>query len=209
MKNMRCVIVAAGDVNNVVIKNNIFSDDFVIAADAGYYICADAGVTPDLVIGDFDSGEAPETLIETIRLNPIKDSTDSETALLEAEKRGYKDIILLGATGRRLDHTMANIILTASAKQRGRNLTIIDEHHKIYAVKDETKIIEKSTSKYYLSVFAVGGDCEITEQGVFYPLNKYHLSPFSALGVSNEITEAEAKVTIHSGTAVIIETDKF
>lgn len=210
MKKTRCVIIAAGDISdNYIIKNNVLPGDFVIAADAGYYNCVNAGVTPDLIVGDFDSGKKPETLIETIILNPVKDSTDSETALSEAEKRGYKDIILLGATGKRLDHTLANILLTASAKQRGRSLTIIDEHHKIYAVKNETKIIQRSKSKYYLSVYAVGGDCEITEEGVYYPLNKYILSPFSALGVSNEITDDSAKITVYSGTAVIIEADKF
>lgn len=210
MKDMRCVIVAAGDIQNKdIIKTNIRPDDFVIAADAGYYNCVNAGVTPDLIVGDFDSGKAPQTSIETIRLNPIKDSTDSETALLEAEKRGFNDILLLGATGKRLDHTLANIILTAAAKQRGNNLSILDEHHKIYALKNESKIIKKADAKYYLSVYAVGRECKITEAGVFYPLNNYYLSPFSALGVSNEITDEQASITVHSGTAVIIEADKF
>lgn len=210
MNKKRCVIIAAGNIsNNDIIANNVSPSDFVIAADAGYLKCISAGITPNLIVGDFDSSKVPETSVETIRLNPIKDSTDSETALLEAEKRGFKDILLLGATGRRLDHTIANIILTSAAKQRGCELIIIDEHHKIYSLKDETKIINKANSKYYLSVFSVGGDCIITEEGVYYPLNKYCLSPFFALGVSNEITEDNAKITVHSGTAVIIETDKF
>ena len=147
-------------------------------------------------MGDYDSSKKPKTQNELIALNPIKDATDTETALTEAEKRGYKEITLLGALGGRVDHTLANLALVSQAKQRGTNLTIIDSHHKIFAVKNESVRIERKTAKYYLSVFSVGGDSVISEEGVYYPLSDYTLSPFSALGVSNEITSDEAVITV-------------
>ena len=137
MSKKRCVIVAAGSIDNTsAIKAYADSADFVIAADAGYVYCRDAGIEPDLFVGDYDSSKKPKTQNELIALNPIKDATDTETALTEAEKRGYKEITLLGALGGRVDHTLANLALVSQAKQRGTNLTIIDSHHKIFAVKN-------------------------------------------------------------------------
>ncbi len=210
MSNKSCVIVAAGNIDDVsAIKTFADSADFVIAADAGYVYCRKAGVEPDLFVGDYDSSKKPETQRELIALNPIKDATDTETALTVAEKRGYKEITLLGALGGRVDHTLANIILTAQAKQRGTDLTIIDSHHKIFAVKNESVTIKRKSAKYYLSVFSVGGDSIVSESGVYYPLSDYVLSPFSALGVSNEITSDEAVITVKKGTVVIVEADRL
>ena len=202
MSKKRCVIVAAGSIDDTsAIKAYADSADFVIAADAGYVYCRDVGIEPDLFVGDYDSSKKPKTQNELIALNPIKDATDTETALTEAEKRGYKEITLLGALGGRVDHTLAN--------QRGTNLTIIDSHHKIFAVKNESVRIERKTAKYYLSVFSVGGDSVISEEGVYYPLSDYTLSPFSALGVSNEITSDEAVITVKKGTVIIVEADRL
>ena len=205
MSKKRCVIVAAGSIDNTsAIKTYADSADFVIAADAGYVYCRDAGIEPDLFVGDYDSSKKPKTQKEL-----IKDATDTETALTEAEKRGYKEITLLGALGGRVDHTLANLALVSQAKQRGTNLTIIDSHHKIFAVKNESVRIERKTAKYYLSVFSVGGDSVISEEGVYYPLSDYTLSPFSALGVSNEITSDEAVITVKKGTVIIVEADRL
>lgn len=210
MSKKRCVIVAAGSIDDTsAIKGYADSADFVIAADAGYVYCRDAGIEPDLFVGDYDSSKKPKTQNELIALNPIKDATDTETALTEAEKRGYKEITLLGALGGRVDHTLANLALVSQAKQRGTNLTIIDSHHKIFAVKNESVRIERKTAKYYLSVFSVGGDSVISEEGVYYPLSDYTLSPFSALGVSNEITSDEAVITVKKGTVIIVEADRL
>ena len=93
MSKKRCVIVAAGSIDDTsAIKAYADSADFVIAADAGYVYCRDAGIEPDLFVGDYDSSKKPKTQNELIALNPIKDATDTETALTEAEKRKYKEM---------------------------------------------------------------------------------------------------------------------
>lgn len=205
----RCVIVAAGELEDInLIKINILPADYVIAADAGYHYCRRAGIVPNLIVGDFDSADLPETEAEVIKLNPVKDATDSETALLEAEKRGFTDILFLGATGGRLDHTFANITLVAAAKHRGVCLTVLDAQHQIFALRNETAHLKRGAYKY-LSVFAFGGECTVTEKGVYYPLDRYCLSSCSALGVSNEIVKDEAEITVHTGTAIIIQSDQL
>lgn len=203
----RCVIVAAGHINSDdIIKNNIFYDDYIIAADAGYTALKKIGIEPNLIVGDFDSSDTPENDIETIVLNPIKDCTDTQFAVEKAIENGYSDILILGALGGRIDHSFANITLVAEGKNRGANLTLITDNQKIYALKNETKTVAKSDS--YVSVFAFGSECKVTFEGMFYPLNNYLLSPFNPLGVSNEIVDETAKITTEGGVLLVFEVNK-
>lgn len=203
----RCVIVGAAKIDDgEMLKKNIFYDDYVIGADAGYRRLLDLGITPDLIVGDFDSSDTPEVDVEVIILNPIKDCTDTEFAVEKAVEKGFTEILILGATGGRLDHTFANFALLGDFKQKGININVLDEKHKIYALKDESHTVQKNNR--YLSVFALGSYAEVTLEGVFYPLDKYRLSPFSSLGVSNEITEPTAKITVTDGTLLVMEVSK-
>lgn len=203
----RCVIVAAGKISSdEIIKSNVFYDDYIIAADGGYTKLKNAGIVPNLIVGDFDSSDTPEIDIETIILNPIKDCTDTEFAVEQAVERGYKDIYILGALGGRNDHSFANFALIAALKTKNVNVTIIEENHKIYALKNENKTIAKKD--IYVSVFAFGNDCTIDLEGFFYPLSNYKLSPYSSLGVSNEIVEETGRITVKDGVLLVMEVNK-
>lgn len=204
-----CVIFAAGGaVPLTVIQPYLQSNPFVIAADGGYALATASDCVPDLVIGDFDSGIRPQTEAEIIALNPIKDATDSDCALSEAMRRGFQNIVLFGGTGLdRLDHTFANFNLCAKAKMQGVNLMLVDTHHRIFALQNETAEITDAENKY-VSVFAFGGACTVSEEGFFYPLSHYTFAPFCGLGVSNEVTAQNARITAEQGAALIFITDK-
>ncbi len=207
VKGKRCVIAAAGEPESAgFVKNLITQNDFVIAADAGYFLLESAGITPDLIVGDFDSAEKPRLNVETITLNPVKDCTDTEFAVEKAVEMGYRDILILGALGGRIDHSFANITITAQYKNKGVNIILTGEGRKIYALKDETHILNKTNS--YVSVFAFGGDCTVTLEGMFYPLKNYVLSPFCDLGVSNEIVCDNAKITVSGCVLIVMEVAK-
>ena len=98
------------------IKDNNF--DCMLASDSGMEFFRRTGIVPDVIIGDFDSVNA-DTLdffkkkndIEWTKLNPMKDDTDTEAAIRLAIEKGAQSITLLGATGSRIDHVLANIEL--------------------------------------------------------------------------------------------------
>ncbi len=203
-----CVIFAAGDrLPREKAEPYLRNNPFVIAADAGYSFSESIGCQPNLIVGDFDSGDCPQTETETLRLSPIKDDTDSAVALSEAIKRGFRRIVLFGATGGRLDHTFANFDLCAYAKAQGVDLMLVDSHHQIFALREETAEICDAENKY-VSVFAVGGACTVSLEGFYYPLSHYVFAPFCGLGVSNEVTEKSAQIIAEHGTALIFITDK-
>ena len=107
---MKALIFSGGDFSALPDNIDINEYKLVIAADSGYISAKDAGVVPHIVIGDFDS--FPEDLVtaeKIIRLNPVKDMTDTQEAIDEAITRGADFITILGALGGRIDHTLANI----------------------------------------------------------------------------------------------------
>ena len=108
---MRCVIISGSPECDIdFLKQQILTDDFVICADRGYQYALSAGITPSLIIGDFDSNNQnipPE--YETISLSVHKDDTATMHSICTALERGFTDILILGGIGGRLDHTFANI----------------------------------------------------------------------------------------------------
>ena len=85
--------------------------DYVIAADRGYDSLMAYGVTPDLVVGDFDSlGYTPQHPNVT-QLPAEKDDTDMVFALRRGLELGYRRFVLLGGLGGRLEHTLGNLQL--------------------------------------------------------------------------------------------------
>ena len=88
----------------------------LLAADRGLDFFLETGLVPDIVDGDFDSlsGDGKAYLesldhTEIVRLNPEKDDTDTQSTLNLAIRRGAKNILILGATGARLDHIIGNM----------------------------------------------------------------------------------------------------
>ena len=125
--------------------------------------------------------------ITVIRLRPEKDDSDTQSAMNYAIQNGAKKIMVLGVTGNRVDHLMANFGLLVLAKKQ--------------------EIIKKSEQiGKYGSFFTLGGDVTgLTLEGFKYSLDNYHLTTAdSGLTVSNEIVSEKAKVTYRSGTLLMI-----
>ena len=92
----------------------------------------------DVILGDFDSVN-PDTLeyfhdkeqIEVCMLNPEKDDTDTEYAIREAIRRGAMEIVVIGATGTRIDHVLGNISLLGIGLEEQIKISLVDEHNRI------------------------------------------------------------------------------
>ena len=196
---MRCVIVAGGD-----LEVSLPQYDFLICADSGYRHLR--GVVPDLIVGDFDSykGELPDT--EIMKLPSQKDETDLYFACKEAVRRGAREVILLGVTGDRPDHTYAAYSCLQLLKENDVKAKIITKNSEITLVSNETLRILKDES--YVSVLPFGGCAEVTLKGFLYPLKKTRLSMSFPVGVSNEFVEDIATVKVRKGSVLIMKVKK-
>lgn len=189
----------------------------LIAADRGmdFFMEAagNAGIRPDIAVGDFDSlSEKGKTYLQTLpeleiqQLKPEKDDSDTQSAAVLAMNRGKKNIAILGATGSRLDHVLANLGLLSLGKKRGAHIILLDSCNYIALAESRTFLESGSQFGKYVSFFPVGGDVEgLTLKGFKYPLNGYHLTVSdSGLTVSNEIQEERAEILYDSGTLLMI-----
>ena len=182
------------------------SDVDYIGADKGALVLADQGIPMVLAVGDCDSVSDEEfkriekASAEVIRLNPIKDDADSEHALYEAKKRGYEKVILLGAFGKRIDHTIVNLRL---ALKYAGFVWIYDDYNRIHAVQEGTCVLHKNDYPYK-SFFTEEGAL-VSLEGFQYPLVDRQLTSMDLYTVSNALLHEEGKLIVKQGTVLIIE----
>lgn len=199
----RCVLLCASPfVNREYVKSQILKDDFIICADGGYDLAKSINVQPDIVIGDFDSAVSDNITGDVIRLPVKKDDTDTMMCIKYALKKGFKDILILGATGARLDHTVANLIALKYACKNGGKAVLADESARIIYTDSVFEINNKNGAT--VSVFPFGCEsAEVTLMGFEYEVNRFIMTSDFPIGTSN-IAKENATVNVHSGGVLII-----
>lgn len=199
----RCFIFAAGTFYGLREKPE--PGDLVIAADAGYRVCQTAGVVPDVILGDFDSMEAPAEGGQICRLPVEKDDTDTLAAVKLGLERGCTDFWIYGGTGgKRLDHTLANLQTLLYLRRRSARGYLYDDDFVWTALENESLTVEKTVEWGLLSVFCLGDRAEgVYESGVQYPLADAALTADFPLGVSNHILESRAHVRVDRGALAV------
>lgn len=197
-----CYLVGAGDFFTEI---NISAGDIIIAADGGYDSLISRGYVPSILIGDFDSiTSAIPNGITTVKHPKEKDETDMFLAYLEGVRLGYTEFVMLGATGGRLDHTYANLSLLLYAKERGHKVSVIDDKTRILCLKNESATLLGNKGAT-LSVFAIGGNARgVSITGAKYEAKDVILTSAFPLGVSNEFTGADVKVSVEDGALLIM-----
>jgi thiamine pyrophosphokinase len=201
-----CVIISSAPIEENPFDKADMSARFVICADGGYDSAVRFGVTPDLLIGDFDSVEnALPDNVETIRLKVEKDDTDTLAAVREGIRRGFREFELFGALGgERFDHSFANLCVLQYLATQGCKAMIADGLNRAFLLMGG-RLTLSGIEGATLSVFPFGcASCEVTYSGLQYPLKHAVLHSEFPLGVSNRIMKDTAQVTVHSGNALIL-----
>jgi len=206
----RCVIVAAGQILDYErAKSFLQPGDFFIFCDDGLRHAESLGVTPSLIVGDFDSCDAEllskwSNRCEIIRLPREKDDTDTLFAVKLAVERGYSDFILLGAMGGRFDHALGNVSILLYLDGLGKKAQMIDDYSIMQVVGKEPFYIEDTCS--YFSVLTVAGDVSgVNIKNAKYPLENAKLSADFQLGISNEVLPGKtAEVSVEKGQVLVV-----
>lgn len=211
---MKYLIVCGGEIDGDFAERLIMSSGFevIIAADRGMDFLYEHKITPDIIVGDFDSvkNEAlsyfkEKGMSDIHVLNSEKDDTDSECALQIALDHGADHIIIIGATGTRIDHVLGNISLLGKAMSEGKMAELLDTHNRIRMIDNELEIEKNKQYGKYVSIIPVCKNNKITLEGFKYPLKDYTFEGFNTLGISNEIVDDIAKITVNEGQYIVIE----
>lgn len=205
MENRRAVVIAGGEIISYErVRSFLKPEDYYIFCDSGLFHKEGLNVEPDLIIGDFDSHEKVDTGSEIITLPEMKDDTDSLSGVKLALKRGFKDFLLLGMTGRRMDHTLCNLYLLAFIKSHNGRALIVDDWSEMEVVEKEKVFI--SDSYAYFSLIAWKGKCEgVNIENALYPLSSAVIEPEYQYGISNEPLKGGSRVWVEKGSLLLIK----
>ena len=209
------MIVSGGSLNKEFVTKVVGQGryDRILAADSGMNALYAAAVTPDIIIGDFDSADKKilaffqqNKAIDFCTLNPEKDDTDTEFAIRESIRRGADSITIIGGTGTRLDHVLGNISLLGIGLEEGVRMELLDAHNRICMIDHSVTLKKKEQYGNYLSLIPYNGNVTgVTLKGLKYPLHDYTMGGFNSLGISNEIVDDEASIELTSGQLLVIE----
>ena len=197
----RCVIFCAGEFDRPALPPE--KDDYVIAADGGLKHTRMLGITPEEIIGDFDSlGYTPPGAT----VFPVeKDDTDAMLAVRRGLALGYREFILYGALeGPRLDHTVANFQTLQFLADRDAAGYLVGKREIVTVVRNGS-IAFPAGKRGNLSVFCMGPDARgVTERGLYYSLDNGTLTAGFPLGASNHFTGEPAEISVKDGSLLII-----
>lgn len=201
----RIIIVANGKISKRLLKD-IRRDDYIIGVDRGAYWLIANSVIPNIAIGDFDSVNAREfqtikNKVKTIKkFSRKKDFTDMELAIKHARSLCRKEVIIYGAIGTRLDHTMANIHIL----ERLGSIGVIRDANNEMRLISGRLAVQKDARYRYVSILPVTETIDVTLTGFLYDVFHARIRRGQTLGVSNEIRGHKATVEVHRGRALVI-----
>lgn len=209
---MSTLIVTGGNVNTEFLKKILEKNKFetIIAADKGLEALNKINVMPNYIIGDFDSvnkttlNQYENKNIEITYLKPEKDFTDTHMAIKLAIEKRAKHITIIGATGTRMDHTLANIHALNEALQNNVPTEIINENNRIMLINKKAKLIKNTNYKYVSIIPLTTKITGVTLKGFKYNIENATINLGESIGVSNEQIEQEALIEIKEGIAILI-----
>ncbi|SHL97159.1 thiamine pyrophosphokinase [Anaerosporobacter mobilis DSM 15930] len=217
---MNVIIITGGFVDATFAKAYLEAESFdmVIAADRGVETAKLLNIPIDYILGDFDSLE-PSILVEIKNqlanddsglilkeFPPEKDYTDTHLAIVTAIESGATKVTILGATGTRLDHVMANVNLLSLCLNHGIEARIVDVHNQIYVIDADKHLKKDKIHGKYVSLIPYT-DCVtgVTLIGFKYPLYDMTMTKGNSLGISNELLEEEGVIKLDKGILIVIE----
>jgi thiamine pyrophosphokinase len=214
---MKAVIVAGGEPLPAD-KAQLAGADLLVAADAGASWLMEAGVTPDLLVGDLDS--IPSDLLARLEAAGVaierhardKDASDAELAVDRAVAGGADQVVVIGALGgERLDHELANLLLLADETWRATlvDLSIVRGATQVRAVHGGGRLALRGAAGDLVTLLPVAGDADgVLTEGLRYPLDGEPLRLGRSRGLSNVVERGPASVSLDRGTLLVIETSR-
>lgn len=192
------------------LRSQYLPGDCLIAADRGAAYLQANGLTPDLLLGDFDS--LPPELLSTLQKScrqyltfPCdKDYSDLELALRAAHYLGFKQAIIAAALYGRLDHCLFNVIsILQLADELGIETSLVAPDCQICQLQQKKRSWSDCQGKL-LSLISLDNEAEVSLQGAKWPLDHSKLHRSSTRGLSNVVIADEVTLECHCGRIIVI-----
>ncbi len=207
---MRAVLFVNGEFekNDRLIKQ-INPSDLLVAVDGGLHHVLNAGFTPHIIIGDLDSIDLMDLMnfetngVDIIRFPVQKDETDLELAVEHVLNLGFEDVLVLGATGGRIDHFLGNFLFFSNPKYLKYNIKILTKNSEIFYCNSRQRLegeVGDGVSLIPISEVVKG----IKTTGLLYPLKNEDLLRWKSRGISNQLLDQQALIEFESGVLLCV-----
>jgi len=200
--NFKTVIVADGTFPTHGIPLGYIRDaERVICCDGSTESLVQSGLEPMAIVGDMDSLSDDLAIRFADRLFTDKgqETNDLTKAVTWCKRMVYNDIAIVGATGKREDHTIGNISLLAEYC-RDTNIVMITDTGILKPFLKSSEI--SSFQGQQVSVFSIDPETEITSIGLKYPLKKSKLKNWWVATLNEAITDSFS-LTFHEGRVIV------
>lgn len=200
--------------NTIIIDNGSFPNHPIpleILKNAITIICCDGAaneliarnIIPTIIIGDMDSISQENKLKYKDIIIQIDDQeTNDQTKAIEwAINNGYSDVVILGSTGKREDHTIGNISLLCNYAKRIKVCSVSDNG--IFTPILESKIFE-STVDQQISIFSLNPETKISSENLKFPLNELKLKSWW-MGTLNESMGQSFSIQFKNGELIVFQ----
>ncbi|MGB9772750.1 MAG: thiamine diphosphokinase [Bacteroidota bacterium] len=209
------LVIANGSVPRRELCRTLAKDaSLIVCADGGANKALERGIRPHVIVGDLDS--VKRSTLKALRtsqivLNVNQEATDLEKALDYLISKRLRKVLVLGATGRRTDHTLTNFSIlkkysqcecrSTMAPRRQLDIRFIDDFLEL-RILPHRSVLTTSVGEI-LSLVPLGKAEGITTTGLRFPLKNESLELGLREGQSNEATARRVVITYTSGTLLL------
>ena len=207
---MKTLIITNGNIrDNKFLRQMVELHDYIICVDGAAKYLKTISHKPDLIVGDMDSIlEDDLKWIESSKV-PIdvyetrKDYTDTEIAIDAAIEKKSSSIMILGAIGSRIDHSLSNLFLLKKISEAGLEGLIADGDYEVSLIQ---KSLRLNWSKGEVVSFIPASELPVrlTLEGFEYPLTDKTIRQGTSLCVSNVVARDYPNVIIESGSLIAV-----
>ena len=213
------LLVANGQIEDPVLLLELLINDYnfnnkflIVSADGALKNCNYLKLVPDIVIGDMDSiCEDDKKILKTSNPNALfvkssceKDESDTQLALEYIAESNIKNIILVGALGKRMDHSLANLLNISSEKLKDTQVRIVDKNYEYTVLRHSTEI--NGAIGNTLSIFSLTPwTYFINTEGLKYKLSEEKLLFCPVRGLSNIIEKEKVLLDFKEGVLLIVK----
>jgi thiamine pyrophosphokinase len=183
--------------------------DVLCAADGGTRHALELGLIPSIVIGDLDSLGSDDRFwlasqsVEFQQFSRDKDETDLELAIQYGLQAGYREILIVGGLGGRIDQTLGNLSMLTNPELDTLDIRMDDGVEEAFFTRRRCGIRGRRGDR--VSLIPWGGEVTgITTRGLRWPLRSETLFPDRTRGISNEMSRDQATIQLKSGLLLVI-----
>jgi thiamine pyrophosphokinase len=198
----KCVILAHGSYPaHEIPLGYLEKAEHIICCDGSAENLINKGIVPESIVGDLDSvsDEIAEKYSDRLYRDDDQDTNDLTKAVKWCINHGYNDLVILGATGKREDHSIGNISLLADYVRVTHAIIVTDTG--IFSSYLESCSVSSFRGQQ-VSIFSINPDTWITSSGLRYKLDGLKLQNWWR-GTLNEATGDSFDLKFSGGPLIV------